>query len=233
MKKIVLDNERKELEISDIEDLEILLKNEAILTLRIINIENKNNVKIYAEVGSNCHIEVIYADFVNDSKDLSVKMDLVGEGAYVDWKLATLANGNSKKKFDISFDHLKPNTFSYMNNYGVAKDESNIVFSGVNHIFEHCYKSETKQNAKIIVFDEKSSGTASPILRIDENDVKASHGAVVGQLNNDHMFYLMSRGLSKKEAKQIITLGYLRPISLYFSEDNQKKIEESIRWLVQ
>ncbi len=116
-----------------------------------------------------------------------------------------------------------------MDNYGVAKEKSNIVFTGVNHILEGAKGSETIQNAKIIVFDEESSGTASPVLRIDENDVKASHGAVVGQLNEDHMFYLMSRGLNKEEARALITLGYLQPISRQFSEKTQEKILKLIQ----
>ena len=229
--KIVLNHEEKDLELLDVKDLEISLKEDSFLRLRILNINSKDNIKITAEVGSNSKIEVIYADFSDNDSNLDVKMNLVGEGAYVDWKLATLTHHENKKVFDISFNHLKPNTISYMDNYGVSKDKSSIVFSGCNHIFEHCYKSETKQNAKIIVFDEEASGVASPILKIDENDVKASHGAVVGQLNNDHMFYLMSRGLSQNEAKQLITLGYLKPISVHFSEENQNKIIDAIRWL--
>ena len=82
---------------------------------------------------------------------------------------------------------------------------------------------------KIIVFDEEASGVASPILKIDENDVKASHGAVVGQLNNDHMFYLMSRGLTQDEARMIITLGYLKPVSAQFNEEIQLNIENAIK----
>ena len=70
---------------------------------------------------------------------------------------------------------------------------------------------------------------SSPILKIDENEVQASHGAVVGQLNSDHMFYLMSRGLTKEEARMIITLGYLKPISVNFSQDIQDKIEQAIK----
>lgn len=229
--KIVLNHEEKDLELLDIKDLDISLKEDSFLRLRILNINSKENINITAEVGSNSKIEVIYADFTNHNSNLNVKMDLVGEGAYIDWKLATLSNNENKKTFDISFNHLKPNTISYMDNYGVSKDKSNIVFTGCNHIFEHCYKSETKQNAKIIVFDEEAGGVASPTLRIDENDVKASHGAVVGQLNNDHMFYLMSRGLSQVEAKQLITLGYLKPISVHFNEQNQEKIIDAIRWL--
>ncbi|HBF67879.1 MAG TPA: hypothetical protein DDW20_00960 [Firmicutes bacterium] len=103
-----------------------------------------------------------------------------------------------------------------------------MVFSGINHIKTGAKKSVTSQNAKIIVFDRNAVGIASPILKIDENDVKASHAAIVGQLNSDHMFYLMSRGLSKEDARQLITLGYLEPISKLFNAENKEKIKKAI-----
>ena len=115
-----------------------------------------------------------------------------------------------------------------MDNYGVSKDESSITFSGVNHIKEKCIKSITRQNAKIIVFDEKAKGNASPILKIDENDVIASHGAVVGQISDEHLFYLMSRGLTKEEARELIIKGYLSPVSSYFSNEVKSRIETAI-----
>ena len=113
-----------------------------------------------------------------------------------------------------------------MQNYGVALDESFLTFSGINHIKEKAKKSNTNQSAKIIVFDKAAHGKANPILKIDENDVLASHSAIVGSLNENHLFYLKSRGLSEKKAKALIVYGYLQPIAQYFDEKSQKKINE-------
>ena len=228
-KNISLESESLELEIEDCSRLNIDLKNSASLTLRIANFSNDENIKINAELGSNCSLNVIFADFSNQNIHVVSNVNLNDFGANCDWKLATLSSGNNEKIFDISFVHNKGKTIASMDNYGVAKDESKIVFTGCNHIINGAKDSNTKQNAKIIVFDEKSNGVASPVLRIDENDVKASHGAVVGQLNNEHMFYLMSRGLTRKEAREIITLGYLEPISRYFSDSYKEKITNVIR----
>ena len=70
-----------------------------------------------------------------------------------------------------------------------------------------------------MVFDEKSTGIAKPILKIDENSIEASHAAVVGKINDEHLFYLVSRGLSEAEAKELITLGYLKPILKGFQDE--------------
>ena len=226
---ISLNNENKEIELVDCSSLKVDIKNGSNLLLKIVNFNVDEDIKITGEIGKDSSIKVIYADFTQDNVNASVRFLLTNEGAKAEWMLATLSEKSQNKVFDVSFIHEVGHTVASMNNYGVAKDSSKIVFSGVNHIKEHAKESKTSQNAKIIVFDKASQGVASPILKIDENDVSASHGAVVGQLNNEHMFYLMSRGLSKNDAKELIIRGYLQPISKYFSSSIQQKIELSIK----
>ena len=81
-----------------------------------------------------------------------------------------------------------------------------------------------------MVFDETSNGIAKPILKIDENDIEASHAAIVGKINDEHIFYLTSRGLTEEEAKRIMTLGYLKPIMVGFVDD---EIKEEIEKLIE
>ena len=98
-----------------------------------------------------------------------------------------------------------------------------MMFLGTSHILKDSIKSKTQQNAKIMVFDEASNAIAKPILKIDENDIEASHAAVVGKINDEHLFYLTSRGISETEAKELITFGYLKPILLGFKEEQVKE----------
>ena len=111
-----------------------------------------------------------------------------------------------------------------MENYGVCEDSSNLSFLGSSKIIKGAHNSATHQSAKIMVFDKNCVAKASPTLCIDENDVQASHAAVVGRINEDHIFYLTSRGIEEKEAKKLITLGYLMPILSHFN--NQKTIDD-------
>ena len=222
-------NENRVLEYVDFSDLKIELSEGSNLLLKLANFKDNADIKIYGKVGKNAGISVVFADFSKDFVKISSQIDLAEEGANCDWHLATLANKKDDKTFDISFKHIVGKTTSVMDNYGVARDDSIIVFSGVSHITEGAKKSNAKQNAKIIVFDKNSQGVASPILKIDENEVQASHGAVVGQLNSDHMFYLMSRGLTREDARTLITLGYLKPVASQFSDEVQLKIENAIK----
>ena len=222
-------NEKRVLEYVDFSDLKIELSEGSNLLLKLANFKENANIKIYGKVRKNAGISVVFADFSKDFTRISSQIDLAEEGANCDWHLATLANKKDDKTFDISFKHLVGKTTSVMDNYGVARDDSKIVFSGVSHITEGAKKSNAKQNAKIIVFDKNSQGVASPILKIDENEVQASHGAVVGQLNSDHMFYLLSRGLTREDARSLITLGYLKPVASQFSDEVQLRIENAIK----
>ena len=226
---ILKEREERVLEYTNFSDLNIELSEGSKLLLKLANFGENTEVNINGKIGKFAEISVVFADFSKKSTKVRSQINLVEEGAKCDWHLATLSNKKDNKIFDISFKHIVGKTTSVMDNYGVARDESKIVFSGVSHITEGAKGSNAKQNAKIIVFDKNSQGIASPILKIDENEVQASHGAVVGQLNSDHMFYLMSRGLTYDDARMIITLGYLKPVSDKFSEATQTLIENAIK----
>ena len=77
---------------------------------------------------------------------------------------------------------------------------------------------------------DKTLANSIPSLKIDANDVKASHGATVGQIDEEHLFYLMARGLSRQEAEKLIVEGFFEPvINKVPSEELKEKIRELVR----
>ncbi len=172
--------------------------------------------KIVINVGTNSSFVGAMADFTSSSSTLDLTINLLGEGAIAEWHLAALSFGKAKKIYETSVNHKVGHTEALMSNYGITRESSRMTFTGVSSIEEGADKSKTRQEAKIIVFDHDADGIASPILKISDNDVLASHAAVVGRLNEEHLFYLESRGLSEEEAKRLIALGYLKPIENYF-----------------
>ena len=148
--------------------------------------------------------------------------NLLESDSTLNWHLSSLAASQDNKTFDISVNHIAPRTYARMDNYGVCKDAAKLVFSGISTINNGSRRSKTHQNSKIMVFDSLSDGIAKPILKIDENDIEASHAAVVGKINDEHLFYLTSRGLTEADAKQLITFGYLKPIMNGFMEEEIK-----------
>lgn len=203
------------------------------LTYNIASFSKCEETEVVVNLNENSEFFGAYADFSIDSNSYKFTCNLNGRGSRAYWHLATLTKNSDKKTFDVSFYHYEKDTYAKMENYGVCEEASSLSFLGTSKIFKGAKRSATHQSAKIMVFDKKCNAKASPILCIDENDVQASHAAVVGQINEDHLFYLVSRGIKEKDAKKLITLGYLMPILDHFkdeatSEIIKKNIEERV-----
>jgi Fe-S cluster assembly protein SufD len=183
-------------------------------------LSGNKNIHIQATLKEQVKVEAALADFTPGKGKIYIQFDLVGRGAYLDWHTAALATLDDDKSYSVNFNHTNFDTYAMMSNYGVTENKSKLRFSGIGHIVQGAKNSKTHQEAKIMVFDADCFGRADPILRIDENEVEASHAATVGKLNEEHLFYLTSRGLNQNEAKRLITLGYLKPIIQYFTDES-------------
>ena len=122
----------------------------------------------------------------------------------------------------MTLEHSAPHTYGDMDNYGIVKSKASLIIDGVGRIYKGMSGSDTHQTNKIIVFDEGCKAQANPYLYIDEYDVKASHGASVGKIDEDHLYYLMSRGLSKQDAMNRVSFGYFLPVLDFISVESLK-----------
>ena len=215
-------------DLSNISELNITILEGSYVKLAMILDKELNNVKINIDILRQSSLEAYVADFSKDKLDFAAIVNLKEEGANCYFKLASLSANKDDKNISVSVNHLVPQTYGKVDNYGVCKDSGKLLFAGTSHIFEKAIKSKTQQNAKILVFDEASNAIAKPILKIDENDIEASHAAVVGKINDEHLFYLTSRGISELEAKQLITFGYLKPILAGFNDEKNKDYISSL-----
>lgn len=191
-------------------------------TISFLAKTNIDGYKITINLYENSKVEGYLADFSTEKETFNFTANLLERNATMNWHLASLTAESDNKHFDISVNHNSSSTFARMDNYGVCKDEGKLVFSGISTIFNGSKGSKTHQNSKIMVFDKLSNGIAKPILKIDENDIEASHAAVVGKINDEHLFYLVSRGLTENAAKELITFGYLKPIMNGFIDEEIK-----------
>ena len=199
------------------------------LNLNFASFADFSSFEINAKIHANATINVAFADLSNGKGTIKANIELLGEGASCNWHLASICGSSSEKTIDVSLSHKAPHTSGIVSNYGIVQGESRLNFLGVSEIQKGAFASSTRQEAKIIVFDEQCQGKAMPILKIDENDVVASHAAVVGKLNEQHLFYLLSRGISLSAARKLLTLGYLKPIEQYFDDETLRaKIDECI-----
>ena len=209
--------------LSDESSFKMIISENSHVNLSILAESKVDSSKMEIAVKKDGYLEAYFADFSKEVINLNCVINLENEGATAYFKLASLAASKDLKNIDVSIKHLSPRTYGRVDNYGVCKDDAKMTFLGTSHILKDSIKSKTQQNAKIMVFDEASNAIAKPILKIDENDIEASHAAVVGKINDEHLFYLTSRGISEAEAKELITFGYLKPILLGFKEEQMKE----------
>lgn len=205
--------------IKDIKELNIVLKQGSYAKISFLCEDEVKNSKICITVLNNAVLDGYFADFSKDTLNLKCLIKLAEEGATGNYKIASLVAGNDRKVIDVSIDHDTKKTYGKFDCFGICKDSGHVLVSGESHIYKGSIKSKTQQNCRIMVFDEKSIAVAKPILRIDENDLEASHAAIVGKINDEHLFYLTSRGLTEETAKELITLGYLKPILEGFKDE--------------
>lgn len=204
------------------------LEKDAICDLKFLLENDKKDIDLQGNLYFNACFNVFFADYANDNLFLKSMINLKEENSKTNVNFTSLGKANNLKKFDISFNHLVPKTTSNFEGYAVSMKDSFIKINGVSHIVKDAISSEAHQKVKCLLFDEKSRAIANPVLKIDCDDIIASHACAIGSLNNDHIFYLLSRGLSLEEARRLIITGYLLPIKQHFNDDDKKKITEYV-----
>ena len=106
-------------------------------------------------------------------------------------------------------NHLTENTKSYQLIKGVLGDRSKAVYQGKIYVNSEAQKTDGYQLSKAILLNQDSEFNAKPELEIYADDVKCSHGSASGSLNDDSIFYLMSRGLSYQQSRELLINGFL------------------------
>lgn len=204
------------------------LEEDSNLTLRILVLDTNAKLNIIGNVSRGTNFLCILADFSSTDSEIKSIINLNDVNASSEFHIASLSKDLENKKYSISFNHKSKETKSLIDGYGVSKNSSKILFEGVSHIYENCIKANASQKIKVILFDKESQAIGNPILKIDCDDVIANHGCAIGALKEEYLYYLESRGISEEEARNLITLGYLVPISNYFGEENKNKIIDFI-----
>lgn len=208
---------------------DLVVEKEMTLQLVILpSCENKITFNGKIDVLENASLNFLLIDFNKEDTLVNISSSLASF-CNVIYQVAAASYLSSEKIYDISLDvkGIKTNSLVKMN--GVLNDNGKMEFLGCSHLIKGCIKSKTRQEGKIIVLSDSAKGEVNPALKIDENDILASHGAALGQVNKETLFYLMSRGLSKKQATSLITVSYLKPFIKQISDvEIEEKLEEFV-----
>jgi Fe-S cluster assembly protein SufD len=139
---------------------------------------------------------------------MNVEAVVNGEG--VSSEMLGLCVATGRQHFDCRTfqDHKAPAAFSDVLYKNALLDRASTIFSGMIRVAEGAQKTDAYQTNRNMILSNDAQAFAMPGLEIQANDVKCSHGATVGQIEYEHLFYLMSRGIPKSEAEKLIVFGF-------------------------
>ncbi|MBI4137463.1 SufD family Fe-S cluster assembly protein [Candidatus Roizmanbacteria bacterium] len=139
-------------------------------------------------------------------------VELIGEGAEAN--IVGIIQGRGDEKFTIRTHqlHKAPNTTSDLLLKSVLRDESQIDYKGVIKIVKGAQKSNAYQRNENLLLSEKTHVESKPELEIEADDVRCTHGATMGMIDEEQLFYLMSRGLNKIESEDFIVEGFVQDV---------------------
>lgn len=152
------------------------------------------------------------AGFLNNKLTAKVNSRLVGLGSSVEIRAVAISSIDNNQSLDIEIIHEAKHSTGLMHNIAIASENGIIRLNGIERILQGSSKSDAYQSLKGITTSNEGIIEVNPILLIDEYDITAGHGATVGKLDEESIYYLMSRGLSRKEAEKLMINGFLRPI---------------------
>ena len=140
---------------------------------------------------------------------------------------------NRHHEIKTNINHLIENTKSYQLIKGVLEDTSKAVYQGKIFVDSKAQKTDGYQLSKVILVNDNTEFNAKPELEIYADDVKCSHGSASGSLNEDSIFYLMSRGLNYQEAKKLLINGFLLDVIEKITDSEIKNLIKNIMSLKQ
>ncbi|MCI0182844.1 Fe-S cluster assembly protein SufD [Sulfoacidibacillus ferrooxidans] len=141
-----------------------------------------------------------------------------------------IALGAKQAHFDLTSKmvHIAKFSDSDTTARGVMQDSAEAIYRGLTHILKGASGSNGQQSEKLLMLSRESHANAIPMLLIDENDVKCGHAASVGQINEEQLFYLMSRGISETDAKRMVVWGFIDPVLAKLPIDMVRKAVETV-----
>ncbi len=193
-------------------DVELEVKDNA--NVYYLNIDRLNNAYINRKVtvATNAVVNYHTVSLNKAFNENKVIVDLNGEGAECDFKLITVASEETHNTFDVSLNNMVGKTKANIWQKAVAKSGGQNEFLATGYIHKDCPEAENFQESRVLLLDEASKGDASPLLLINHHDVLAGHAAGVSRVNEEELYYLQTRGITKNEAEKLMTIAFVKPL---------------------
>lgn len=182
-------------------------------------------------------VDIVVLVFPGVSADVRMDVHLVGEGAEANVYGAYVCGADERVKIAVDMHHKVPHCNSRQLFKGIAGGSSRVDFYGKIIVAQDAQRTEAYQENHNILLSDEAKVDTKPQLEIYADDVKCSHGATIGRLNEEEQFYMRSRGISLEDAKVLQMISFIAPVLEHVEDEAQREalaaeIETAIRDIV-
>ena len=187
------------------------------------------------EVQSGQRKDMVLLVYPGVSCDIRLDVVLAGEGAEANIYGAYVCGGDEKVRISVDMHHDLPHCNSRQLFKGIAGGKSKVDFYGKIIVAQDAQRTEAYQENHNILLSDDAKVDTKPQLEIYVDDVKCSHGATIGRLNEEEQFYMRSRGITLEDAKVLQMISFIAPVLEQIPEADREEVsmqlETAIRQL--
>lgn len=165
-----------------------------------------------ARVERDAELDWVAGGFGSKKGKIRIENDLAGQGATSRVTGAYFADGTQHLDYDTFQAHLAPHTTSDFAFKGALRERARAVWRGMIRVEPEAQRTNAYQENRNLLLAPTAHADSIPGLEIMANDVRCTHGATIGQVDREQLFYLMSRGLSRAEAERLIVRGFFADV---------------------
>ncbi|GIU96181.1 MAG: Fe-S cluster assembly protein SufD [Gaiellaceae bacterium] len=166
----------------------------------------------HARVERDAELDWVAGGFGSAKGKVRIQNDLAGPGATSRVTGAYFADGTQHLDYDTFQEHIAPSTTSDFAFKGALRDSARAVWRGMIRVEEGAQRTNAYQENRNLLLSKTAHADSIPGLEIMANDVRCTHGATLGQVDREQLFYLMARGLSRSEAERLIVRGFFQDV---------------------
>ncbi|HWN22292.1 MAG TPA: Fe-S cluster assembly protein SufD [Gaiellaceae bacterium] len=166
----------------------------------------------HARVERDAELDWVAGGFGSKKGKVRIQNDLAGRGATSRVTGAYFTDGTQHLDYDTFQEHIAPDTTSDFAFKGALRDDSRAVWRGMIRVEEDAQKTNAYQENRNLLLSKTAHADSIPGLEILANDVRCTHGATLGQVDREQLFYLMARGLTRQEAERMIVRGFFQDV---------------------
>jgi Fe-S cluster assembly protein SufD len=166
----------------------------------------------HATVGRDAELDWVAGGFGSAKGKVRIQNDLSGPGGTSRVTGAYFADGTQHLDYDTFQEHVAPHTTSDFAFKGALRDSASAVWRGMIRVEKEAQKTNAYQENRNLLLSKTAHADSIPGLEILANDVRCTHGATLGQVDREQLFYLMARGLPRAEAERLIVRGFFQDV---------------------